>query len=355
MCLRSPRARRICHAALAGQLATLLLAGLAGAEPSADDRTLATALFQEGRALMAKGRTVDACPKLEESHRLDPSGGTILNLALCYEQEGALARSWAEFHEAIAFARRDGRKDREHAAEEHIRALEPRLSKLTIIVPENARAEGLRIESDGREIAQASWSIAIPVDGGEHVVRAVAPGKEPFATTIVIGNESDVRSVEILPLAAVPSATVAPGPDAARTVSASTKPAPSAMLGARGEAGSRGGGAQRTIAWATGAAGLAQLGVAGYFGLRAFSKHADSNADCPDEHCNQLGVDLNGQSQRAADASTVLAITGFATVATGVYLFLTSPKGSVSALSPPRPSRFAITGAGSTIALQSRF
>jgi hypothetical protein len=62
---------------------------------------------------LTEGRVSDACPKFEESHRLDPSGGTILNLALCHEKEGKLARSWSEFNEASAFARRDYRADRE--------------------------------------------------------------------------------------------------------------------------------------------------------------------------------------------------------------------------------------------------
>ena len=65
--------------------------------------------------------------KFAESHRLDPSGGTILNLALCHEKEGKLARSWSEFTEAIAFARRDYRADREAEAQDHAGKLEPRL------------------------------------------------------------------------------------------------------------------------------------------------------------------------------------------------------------------------------------
>src|SRR5580765_1857550 len=85
------------------------VSGLALAEPSDADRTLAAALFREGKALMDKGDFAPACAKLEESQRLDPGGGTILNLALCHEKEGRFARSWSEFTEAVTVARRDGR------------------------------------------------------------------------------------------------------------------------------------------------------------------------------------------------------------------------------------------------------
>ena len=50
--------------------------GRAVAEPGSDDKALATTLFRQGRSLMAEGRLAEACPKLEESHRLVPSGGT---------------------------------------------------------------------------------------------------------------------------------------------------------------------------------------------------------------------------------------------------------------------------------------
>jgi len=308
----------------------MLQAGSAGAEPSADEKVLATALFEQGRSLMSQGRTAEACPKLEESHRLDPSGGTILNLALCHEQQGLLARSWSEFHEAIAFAGRDGRTDREQVAEKYIRGLEPRLSKLTIVVPENVRVDGLRIERDGRELGQVSWSTPMPVDGGEHIVRASAPGKVPFSTTFVVGAESDARTVEVPPLAAAP---VAPSVASIASMPAvvsllAPAPAPATVDHVRG--GTR----RRRIAWVVGAAGVIQWGAAGYFGLQAFREHADSNSACPNNQCTSSGVDLNIQSGRAADKSTVLAITGLVTVATSIYLLWTSARSDPETAQP---------------------
>ena len=177
-----------CSALLAG---VLVGTGRAAAEPSADDKALATALFREARALMGLGHIPDACLKFEESHRLDPSGGTILNLALCHEQEGQLARSWSEFNEAIAFARRDHRADRESSARERASKLEPRLARLTVVVSETMQwVEDLRVERDGRALSRASWSLAIPVDGGAHVVRATAPGHKPFHTTVDLAEGS---------------------------------------------------------------------------------------------------------------------------------------------------------------------
>jgi tetratricopeptide (TPR) repeat protein len=97
-------------------------------EPTAADRARATALFREGRALMATGRNGEACPKLAESQRLDPSGGTLLNLALCDERAGQLARARREFDEAAAVARREGRADREAEATTRARAIAARIA-----------------------------------------------------------------------------------------------------------------------------------------------------------------------------------------------------------------------------------
>jgi len=347
MALRTGAAAAFRGPASAALSVTLLIGlgapGHARAETSSDDKALATVLFKEGRALLAGGQISLACAKFEESQRLDPGGGTILNLALCHEQAGLLARSWSELNEAAAFARRDRRPDREAIAVEHARVLERRLSTLTIVVPESVRTEGLRVERDGHEVGQASWSTPMPVDGGEHVVRVAARGKEPFESTVVIAKEGDAHTVEIPPLrdaaiAAAPAAT----PAAVSLVVAPSAPAVDPLVDRGPAKTSR----RRALAFAVGGAGLAQLGVAGYFALRAADKHRQSDLNCPGERCDQTGVDLNHQAETAADIATVLTITGLASVATGVYLFATSRR-----ISP----HVAISGHGSMVGLAGWF
>jgi hypothetical protein len=292
------RVFRRCASPAAVIVCLLASSGRAAAQASADDKALATTLFREARTLMNEGRTPEACAKFGESHRLDPSGGTILNLALCHEKEGKLARSWSEFSEAVAFARRDYRADREAEAQEHAMKLEPRLSRLTVVVPEAVRADGLRVERDGRELAPPSWSLAIPVDGGEHVVRATAPGRLPWSQTIEMAGEAGAATVEVPALELAPPPPAPPAP-AER---------PAVLLTAPASAPD--GNPRRTAAWIVGGAGAAQLGAAAYFGVKAFSLKSDINR--------------NDEALHAADASTVLTITGVVTAGISAYLFWTS-------------------------------
>lgn len=114
----------------------LLVMAAAQAEPTNEERALASALFEQGRQLMADGKASEACPKLQESHRLDPGAGTPLNLALGHELEGKLATAWAELIEARGLARADGRQDRIELAQQHIDGLLPKLSYVVVVVPD---------------------------------------------------------------------------------------------------------------------------------------------------------------------------------------------------------------------------
>jgi len=68
----------------------------AAAQP-ADRATPAEDFFQRGNALLEAKDYAKACPLLAESFRLDPAGGTVQNLAICYEAQGRWASAYAKF------------------------------------------------------------------------------------------------------------------------------------------------------------------------------------------------------------------------------------------------------------------
>ena len=286
-------------------------ASAARAESSAEDKGLASLLFQQGRALLLEGKIPEACQKLGESQRLDPSGGTLLNLALCHEREGRLASSWSEFREAAYIARRDGRPDREVEATTHVGALAPRLSRLTIVVSPAVQVAGLRIERNGHEVGRGAWSTAIPVDGGEHIVRATATGREPFNVTLAIGAESDARTIEIPALA---TAIVPPPPAVALPREAEQAPLMSPTT-------------RRRVGIGTAGAGVLLLAAGGWALAAALNAKDESSVDCTGDVCGPLGRQKRSEAVSRGDLATILGISGAVLVGGGVALYYFGRRG----------------------------
>lgn len=165
--------------------------GKSAAEASAS----AHSLFIEARAAMEKGAYEEACPKLEESMRLDPAVGTQLNLGVCYERVGKLASAWAAFLDATSMAKASRQPEREKLARSRAKALEPRLPKL-VIDADAATEPALEILRDGVTVGAASWNTAIVVDPGTHDVVASAPGKMSWRT-VVDAKEGEITRVVV--------------------------------------------------------------------------------------------------------------------------------------------------------------
>jgi hypothetical protein len=297
----------------------------------AGDATLAETLFREGKALMEAKNYAAACPKLGESYRQDPATGTLLALAMCQEREGKLASAWATYHAVVGRAEREGRRDRAEAAERRAKALEPRLSYLTVDVPQDVAAvRGLVVERDGVPLPQAAWGSAMPTDPGSHVVEVSADERVPFRQTVEIAAEA-AREVVRIPMlepapgsgpeaAAVPLAPAATGaPVPVPVPKPAQNPGPPAD---RAEAPS----SLPLVGLIVGSAGLVSLGVGTAFGIKA--KNLDDQArengcDQATGYCSTDAALADSQDARTAgNTATALFIVGGALVATGATLYL---------------------------------
>ncbi len=297
----------------------MLSAPRAGAAPSTEDRALATELFKQGRDLMTAGKAEEACPKLAESHRLDPGGGTVLNLALCYEAIGRLASAYSAFNDALAMARRDERDDRVTIATEHLASVEPRLSRLIIEVPPGSELPELEVRRDGSEVARAAWGSAMPVDGGSHEISVRAPGRRPWSATVTVQNESDKQTVVVPLLEAEPAPATAPPPPLAPTPTPAPVERPVPQQGSNGTT-------QRTWGFIAGGVGVLGLGAGTYFGLQALSKRDESEALCRPS-CTVRGSELSKEATTSADWSTASFGVGIAALGLGAYLVLSAGDG----------------------------
>jgi hypothetical protein len=191
---------RPCRGVVTASLALLALLAPLTARAQTTDPQLAQSLFDQARQLMAAQKYKEACPLLAESQRLDPGGGTLLNLAMCHEAEGKTATAWTEFNAALSIAIKDGRKGRESIARQHIRALEPKLCHVTVTVPSTSEADGLLVSLDGLPLARPAWGIAASVDPGSHKVEASAPGRRGWSVLVVMGSAGEARTVVVPPL-----------------------------------------------------------------------------------------------------------------------------------------------------------
>lgn len=193
---RRPRASLRAHSIAATFVVAAVVAS-AHAHATAADLATAEALFGDARRLMAADRYPEACPKLEESERLDPSIGTELNLASCYQHVGHTASAWAMFLKVAGEARAAGQSARERVARERASALEPTLSRLVLVVKKDTAPPGLVVKRDGDFVGSAQWGTALPVDPGVHAISADAPGKKHWGANVSVPPAGQTVSVPV--------------------------------------------------------------------------------------------------------------------------------------------------------------
>lgn len=323
------------------------------AQPSEADKVAAEALFDDARRLMRQNKYEEACVKLADSNKLDPGVGTLLNLAKCYRSLGRTASSWSTYREAAASARASGQSDREELARHEAAEIEPSLMRLLIEVPAEVAAQNPQISRDGAAVPSSLWGLAAPVDPGDHVVEAQAPGKLAVTLQVRVNRPGSTESVAVPLLVDDPEASVASDPQpesgAAPPGARDTSPSPRSSR------------TDLTVtAWVLTGIGVAAGGTAVVFFMKGRAQ--DNKAR---DICNS-GPDGGGcasdSEQRQHDAyvdktksNYLIGYVGLglaaAAIGTGVTLFLVSGSDSDSALSvAPLLGR---SEAG--VALQGRF
>lgn len=299
--------------------------GLALAEPpkSGPETAAAEGLFYESRTLMQAGRYAEACPKLEESMRLDPGIGTQFNLADCNEHIGKIATAWVAFNDAAAQSKLSNQPERESVARKRAAALEPRLPRLAVDV--TAAPAGLEVKRDALVVASSAWGTAVPVDPGTHRISVTAPGRQQWETTVTAREGKVVRISVPRELPDVGAALVAvPAGRLAELGSVTPAPFPEPIV--EGHSG-----AQRAVGWVVTSLGVVGVGVGAGFGLSSLGKRNESRAHCSALGCDSDGVSLRDDAVRNGNVATISMIAGGAALAGGLLLVLTAPRDT-----PPR-------------------
>jgi hypothetical protein len=237
---------------------------------------MAESLFREGKRLSGEHKYAEACPKFEESFKLDHGLGTLLNLASCHESDGKPATAWAEFSEAMSQAKRQGDADRAQLAEDHMKALEPKLGHVSVSLAPGASIPGLVIKFDSSELSQAALGVQIPVDPGKHLLEATAPGKQSYSQTFETPAAATVLAVTVPALQDAPNA--APAVPAVAPAAPVASVAPSATPAAGSSSGSHTGLIVSGVATGAFAVGTVVTGIL-YSGKRSDFNSANNGND----------------------------------------------------------------------------
>ena len=157
----------------------------------------------------------------------------------------------------------------------------------------------VKVELDGKVIATRVDGRPIPIDPGEHVLRAEADGQTPITQKLIARVNEKNRIIRVA-FPAPPSSVTPPEPE---------KPPPPPP--ARPSESGRG---VPAVSWILGGVGLVGLGGFAYFGLTGKSELADLRASCA-PYCEQAQLDDVKSGMLVADISLGVGIVALGVAA----------------------------------------
>ncbi|MBS2015704.1 MAG: hypothetical protein JST00_22640 [Deltaproteobacteria bacterium] len=323
-CVSSPRRSRSILAAGAATLALALVLSGEGIAHAQDAQTQAMgrSLFNEAVALFNKGDYEAACLKFEASLKAFPGIGTRGKLAECYEKQGRIASAWQTYRDVAQLATKSGDATREQVAAERAKALEPKLSYVTVVLPPSSDVPGLVVKRNGKELERSRLGTAEPTDPGTVVFDLSAPGRKQLRKIVAVKGDGARITFEVPALAVDEPSHV----DARPAPEPATPSAPPLIVETEPPQWQKPVG---VVAMGVGAVGL---GLGTLFGLSASAKYdaAFDEGGCSraDNTCDRAGQDKVDDARSKATLSTVFFVAGGVLAAGGIVLFLTAPKAS---------------------------
>ncbi len=300
---RPPGTYRLRHVGPATFLAIALTSSQLHAEPVIEPKPGdAIQLFKDGRAKLQAGDYAGACQAFEESQKLQPGVGTLINLADCNLPQGryVLALQYSRDAVSLAQSTNDGRLA---SAKEHLASVEARVPKLRLKLAADAPADvtvklSRKEANDQADAKVVDFSSPIPVDPGSYrvTVRA-ADCTQDYNLDVKEGESAELTDLRCTP---------------------SKNPVP------RTEVSSGLSGLQIS-GIVVGGVGLVGLGVGIGFGVDAINKQSDAGGSCDLETnlcTTQEGVDLLDQALLSANISTGMIVVGGVLLAAGVVMIV---------------------------------
>lgn len=295
-------------------------------EAWANDPAAADALFQAGKQLVAEKKYAEACSKFDASYKLDPTLGTLLNLADCYEKAGRFATSWSTWGAAMSQAQRD-KDPRADYAKERREALAPRLPKVVIRV--YGMLPGIDVYWDDAKLPAGVFGTDMPTDILEHklVVRR-DDGAVLLDQKVQVHEDGKKTEIPI-------------------DVVALNRAHPRVSPGEREPDSSPASSAQRTVGLVIGSVGAAAFLTAAGLELGALIKRNEASdaGACVGNFCTPQGIDAIGRAQTYAEAGQWIGLGSLVVLSVGATLFFAAPSTAVSA---PKSSAQAVNLRGPT-------
>lgn len=268
----------------------------------------ATTLFNEALQLMQSDHCQDAVPMFVESQRLDPAAATLANLATCYVRLGKTGSAYETYRAAARAAILENKPELRKKTDKAAADLNPLLTRLRVVPVGSGELPEIRINGQLVEDVRNP----VPLDPGETLIEATAPGHAPWRRTVNAQGSGTLLVVEVPDL-------LAPHTDPAQVKPSATPVARTATSDT-----------SKSVDWRPYAIVATGIGVVGVavgtgFAVGAKSKQNDSNAYCDGTGCTAQGIDLREQAQNRAEIATWTFGLGLASLTlSGALWYLSS-------------------------------